>query len=263
MINYCKLKKKKKKKKYLNKTIENKILKDFFNLDTKRIINTSELIIFENYPIYLIIKTIDGGLNRKKGRKKKGCIEKGKHTKFTPDNLRDKVKNRLINYIIKTINDELKNNKIEGINGRLIQLKKEKKINYVTLLNKSFRDILSKKITEKAIKYNGNHNQILIDKIYEINRNGKKEEKEKTQNIIKILNMTIQEFFYYLNQIMDGELIISDNETNYILIVINKFASQLDEFNDGDINYNACIKNKCKNFLDIKKKLKSDKKKMV
>ena len=109
------------------------------------------------------------------GRKKKEDTSFRIHTKYSPDNIIKKIKGRLINYLIKFINNMIINKaKVNGEKYNIL-----KKINYkkytnimnknsnLNFLEKPVKDILSDKISPKYSSYSLNWNEKIIESILE------------------------------------------------------------------------------------------------
>ena len=113
--------------------------------------------------------------NQKSGRKIKKSGKTGLHNKFSDDNLIKKIILMILNIML-----DYCNNKISIIYRNIIGTGKDKKellkihsegkkrakvTLYKNLLNKSFKEIFSEKISEKYVKYDKNHNKNLIEKL--------------------------------------------------------------------------------------------------
>ncbi len=175
--------------------------------------------------------------NNNYGRKKKDSGEIGKHKDSAPDNMRQKVKTLTFKYIKETINDELEKINIKDFENispvKLLQINNEQTSNTtqkynLELLNKSIRSIFSVPISGKS-NNKKNHNEELINKIYEINRNGNLEKQKKTNKIIKFLNMKLKDFFDYVSIIMDNKNLEDkiDCKDDDIEGIIKKFVLKL------------------------------------
>jgi hypothetical protein len=135
------------------------------------------------------------------GRKKKNSGEIGKHDKYAENNMIRKmkviIKNDLLDFINSKIKNELnlsniiingkiyKENEIKLLNIKQDQIKDTNVDFNLTFLNTKIKDILSEKISKNnRIKYPSNFNDILINKIYQI---------ENGESITSILDMTFLE----------------------------------------------------------------------
>ena len=154
------------------------------------------------------------------GRKKKGCLDEGKHNKSSPDIIRKKIKTLCLKTIFKIFNDKL--NSINDINSlkekfnpfQLLKINQEQasqtsKQYNLDLLNRDFKTILSDKVT---LNFNNKeyHNRDLINNLYKINKEGNIEEKKRTKDFIDFMNMKFKDFFYLLkneNNINDNNII--------------------------------------------------------
>ena len=124
------------------------------------------------------------------GRKRKDLDETGNHTKFSEDNLIKKCKSILFIYIIKFINNSIKqvyNNNIGYFSNikQLLNINQEQKINSKVdynkeLLNKKLKDIFfSVKINSKYKYHSKDHNIKLIQELLNEEDAIKREKYEK------------------------------------------------------------------------------------
>ena len=132
--------------------------------------------------------------NKKKllGRKRKDGIEKGKHNKYSPDNIIKKIKTIFFKYIIIYINlikekhaQKYKENfefKKLSYENYINNLKKDKEI---LLLNKPLKDFVSLEISSKH-GLNFDFNRQKMEKILE--------EEKDNQKLKFLLNMTFDEW---------------------------------------------------------------------
>ena len=173
-------------------------------------------------------------INNQKGRKtneQKTNGIKGKHNKYSPDNMLRKAKVIVFEAILQTINSILIN---IDVNKKLKILKneqvKELKVSYnKELLNTKIKDIYSKEISSKYV-VDSDYNEKMIKSIYE--------EKEKYTEVIKILEKTLEECFQdfrdkenenklkeMLKKIIDIRLQKETNEyKNDVMDTINDFV---------------------------------------
>ena len=106
-------------------------------------------------------------------RKRKSEHSKGRHTKYSGDNLRRKIKRYTLNYALEFINKKIKQiyqgkigvgifkKKLLPINNCI---KTNMKIEYnMNLLNKTLGEIFSDNISYRYTNYCKNHNKIIID----------------------------------------------------------------------------------------------------
>ncbi len=98
--------------------------------------------------------------------------DKKVHDKFTPDNLRKKVKNLVLKNLLEFINNKIKSmyNNIGHGNSekKLFCLKAQKTdtySSYFELMNKNLKDIFSQDISEKCSNHQKDHNKNIIDSL--------------------------------------------------------------------------------------------------
>ena len=131
------------------------------------------------------------------GNKKLRAKKKGKHNKFSDDNLRRTCKHIILENLLNFINNKIReiyNNKIGNgifIKKLLIINQKQKcdssaKFNK-ELLEKSLKDIFSEDISRKIIKYPLNHNRNLINQLMN------EEDENKRIYFRKLFNLTFIE----------------------------------------------------------------------
>lgn len=165
---------------------------------------------------------------KKLGRKKKYCL-RGKHNKFSPDNMTRKFKRVFFESILNYIRSRMKkvgtyeNNYVKPIFFKIDQ-------NYISNINSNFnknmikrslREIFLEKASKKYSNYGLDHNRKLIEKIYN--------EKIQTE-VIDILDMTFGDCLEHLRgnhykqlegfekeyEIVINELKNKDNDDEYI-----------------------------------------------
>ena len=248
------------KKRKRTEDIANNLFPDTIN----NIENESELLSNQNICLFNTkILEIDKNCNKvrifdinetgKKGRKKKNSEDTGKHTKYSKDNLRSKVKNYSLDFLFLYFNKEIK--KID-INGRLYKIKyveNKIKVYYLDLLDKSLKSILSAPISGRSDK-NENYNKDLINKIYQINQ---EENSEKTEKIIQIFNLKYEEFFNYVKIIKDNGNLQEINDD--IKDMVKEFDLYLEKKLSKDIN----DKNYNQELIELIKKFPSDIRNMI
>ena len=129
------------------------------------------------------------------GRKKVNSTKKGKHNKYSDDNLVRKCKHLLLDTIMKFINKKIK----EIYNGdigqgklikKLFTLNHEQKSNSIAqfnkeLLCKTFQEIFSDNISTRYTNFPENHNKRLIEKL--IND----EDEEKRNYFYNLFNLNL------------------------------------------------------------------------
>ena len=137
----------------------------------------------------------------KLGRIKKESGKKGKHDKYKRDNIIRRFKVHLMNSIYEYINSLFLINKNCEKKRKIIKklssfdTKSICKKDNIKWLNSSIRNVFSKNITSKLLKFNKDYNKKLIDLIYQQN---------KEIDVIKILNKTIREMWLvYINDDVD------------------------------------------------------------
>ena len=154
------------------------------------------------------IKSKEENKNKnKQGRKLKFGNEKGKHNKYSPDNIIKKIKRIFFTNAIEYVNKLLLNykqtfkcsDKLKKLNYGLY-VNKSKKQNDSDMLNKLLKNIVSGKINGRNnIKYGDNYNEKIINKI--------SEKLDKDNELYLLLNMTFSEW-------IDSFLFKSINESN-------------------------------------------------
>ena len=168
-------------------------------------------------------KKIKSKEENKKGRKLKFGNEKGKHNKYSPDNISKKIKGIFLTNAIEYVNKLLLNykqtfkcsDKLKKLNYGLY-VNKSKKQNDSDMLNKLLKNIVSGKIDGKHnIKYGDNYNEKIINKI--------SEKLDKDNELYLLLNMTFSEW-------IDSFLFKSINESNDDLL-LSQLKNQINELN--------------------------------
>lgn len=133
----------------------------------------------------------------KRGRKKKNSTEKGKHNKYSSDNLIRKCKVTIINILNELINRKIKefyNNDISNKlrNEKLMKMNQEQIVNSnvkfnQSFLNKTLKEIFSQNLSSKCKRYNIDHNLKLIKELLN------EKDKTKRQFFNDIFNLTFLE----------------------------------------------------------------------
>ena len=174
------------------------------------------------------IKSKEENKNKnKQGRKLKFGNEKGKHNKYSPDNIIKKIKRIFFTNAIEYVNKLLLNykqtfkcsDKLKKLNYGLY-VNKSKKQNDSDMLNKLLKNIVSGKIDGKHnIKYGDNYNEKIINKI--------SEKLDKDNELYLLLNMTFSEWidsflFKSINQSIKG---IMSN------LLLSELRNQINELN--------------------------------
>ena len=250
-------------------------ISDLFPITINNSENISELLPNENnYEVNIKILEIDKNGNKRgifeiykkdnKGRKKKNSEEIGKHTKISKDNMRSKAKTISLDFLLHYLNEKIKKIDINDLNKnpdwRLYKTKyvdnKTKAYN-LNLLNQSLKSIFSAPISGRADK-NENYNKDLIDKIYQINQEGNS---EKTEKIIKFLNMKYKDFFNCVKIIKEQEKIqgidedIEDMVKDFYLFLEKNLSKD-----NKDKDYNQKLIDLIKNFPEYINNMKVKKK---
>jgi hypothetical protein len=250
-------------------------ISDLFPITINNSENISELLPNENnYEVNIKILEIDKNGNKRgifeiykkdnKGRKKKNSEEIGKHTKISKDNMRSKAKTISLDFLLHYLNEKIKKIDINDLNKnpdwRLYKTKyvdnKTKAYN-LNLLNQSLKFIFSAPISGRADK-NENYNKDLIDKIYQINQEGNS---EKTEKIIKFLNMKYKDFFNCVKIIKEQEKIqgidedIEDMVKDFYLFLEKNLSKD-----NKDKDYNQKLIDLIKNFPEDINNMKVKKK---
>ena len=120
----------------------------------------------------------EGNSQKKCGRKRKDIQRSdsySEHNKFSDDNIRRKCKHLVLKYILKFINDTIKNlykNNIgNGIFKKQLQTLNHSQKSNATIefnkkfINKTLQEIFSENITTRITNFPANHNQMLIQKL--------------------------------------------------------------------------------------------------
>ena len=148
------------------------------------------------------------------GRKRKNSGEKGVHNKYSEDNLLRKIKPKLKSELRKLINFKIKEDldlskitfngnrykKIEIINIKQDQVIDVDVENNKKLLNTKIKDFFSVERSGNYSSYPKNYNELLIQKIYEI---------DKDKKVTCVLEKTFLECLKYFR--MDKEILNNPN----------------------------------------------------
>ena len=117
-------------------------------------------------------------INNKRGRKPKNkSTDKSYHDKYATDNIRKKVKIKLVQSNLKIANDILKSSNIIQNKEDCLQkishdiIKSSKKENELKLLNMTLKELFSSKISTKFRKKSPDHNKKMIEKILRESQN--------------------------------------------------------------------------------------------
>ena len=152
---------------------DNSSTKIFINIDNEQNNQSNNQIYLENNDIKNNKKLFTISTKPLLGRKKKFEKNKGKHNKFSDDNLRKKVKHLVIRSVMNYINKKIESSYNDKINNKIIQIKfltlnKKQKSNSDVdynkdFLNKKIGDILSDKISKKYTNHKEDHNKTLVN----------------------------------------------------------------------------------------------------
>ena len=246
-------------------------ISDLFPITINNSENISELLPNENnYEVNIKILEIDKNGNKRgifeiykkdnKGRKKKNSEEIGKHTKISKDNMRSKAKTISLDFLLHYLNEIDINDLNKNPDWRLYKTKyvdNKTKVYNLDLLNQSLKSIFSAPISGRSDK-NENYNKDLIDKIYQINQEGNS---EKTEKIIKFLNMKYKDFFNCVKIIKEQEKIqgidedIEDMVKDFYLFLEKNLSKD-----NKDKDYNQKLIDLIKNFPEDINNMKVKKK---
>ena len=152
------------------------------------------------------------GKKRRRGRKKKGSLFKGKHDKYSSDNLIRKIKGIIINilfsFINLTIHEKYKNEPDYNIDkDKLMKIKQDQTVNSNIGFNQNFlketlENIFSVDISGKYKKYNSEHNRNLIIKLLNDNN---MERRQIFHNLFTKTFLECLEHFYGIKNINELE----------------------------------------------------------
>jgi len=187
--------------------------------------------------------------NTKFGRKRRCENQKGKHTKFSDDNLRRKIKHITLQPTFIFINGKIKelyNNNIGNGNSKKQLLKSNKNQKFKSnvkhdqeLLYKSLGDIFSDDISGKYSKYDKQHNKLLIEELKNEN------DFEKRIYFKKLFSLTFLQCLKHFR----GEESIKELE-GMKLFNENKNELNIKDDDDGD-NYKRTLETYINNFENI------------
>jgi hypothetical protein len=147
---------------------DNSSSEKFIIIDNKQF-NHEKYLENNDIKNYKKIFTISSKEKALLGRKKKSENIKGKHNKFSEDNLRRKVKHLVIRSIMNYINEKIESlyKGKKSFKNKFLTLNKMQKsnadINYnKDFLNKKIGNILSDKISKKYTIHKEDHNKLLV-----------------------------------------------------------------------------------------------------
>ena len=152
------------------------------------------------------------GKKRRRGRKKKGSLIKGKHDKYSSDNLIRKIKGIIIrilfSFINLTIHEKYKNEPDYNMDkDKLMKIKQEQTVKSNIGFNQNFlketlENIFSVDISGKYKKYNSEHNRNLIIKLLNDNN---MERRQIFHNLFTKTFLECLEHFYGIKNINELE----------------------------------------------------------
>ena len=170
--------------------------------------------------------------------------KKNKHNKYSPDNMRKRIKCFCFNTFIKKINEILKDIKNNALNKKynspinplkLLTLDynyitKNNRVDNLNLLKQSLKKILSGEVTGKFDNKEF-HNKNLIENLYDIDIESDLENKEKLKKIKNFLNMKFENFFSsFLNQNDTNNEIIFESKEEFMSLVDIYLKNEDDEY---------------------------------
>ena len=204
-----------------------------------------------------ILKT-EGGKNKKKGRKKNDEVSEGKHNRDSQDNIIKKIKVKILDYLLKFINNLLNSILKNKLNIYLEKEKYEKdldkekiikKIDYkkivddmkrennLNFLKISLKELLSYDISPKYSTLSKEINKSIIEEILN---------NEKDNEIIKfIFNLTFRDWFdifTYKNEIINN-CILDNKKAKIIIDNLERADKLLEEIYplNNENNYFSCF----------------------
>ena len=186
------------------------------------------------------------------GRKKKNDITKSKHTKYSYDNCIYKIKNKVINCVVYTLNKLLKNISSQNYEIKKIEsviFKDGTKCFNLLLLKKKIKEILLLNISPRYSNKFNNNNKFIIEKFSSNNLFSEILNMSFEDCINNLFMMSSNDFetkYSFENKLLFDEIEIKDNQEKKILRKL---------IEDGLTNYFQTIKSrkirKEKPFLNI------------
>ena len=176
--------------------------------------------------------------------RKEDFPKQNKHNKYSPDNMRKRIKCFCLNIFIKKINEILKDIKNSALNKKynnpinplkLLTLDynyitKNNRVDNLNLLKQSLKKILSGEVTGKFDNKEF-HNKNLIENLYDIDIESDLENKEKLKKIKNFLNMKFENFFSsFLNQNDTNNEIIFESKGEFMSLVDIYLKNEDDEY---------------------------------
>ena len=178
--------------------------------------------------------------------------DKKVHDKFTPDNLRKKIKNLVSKNLLEFINNKIKsmyNNIGHGNSEKKLFCLKAQKTDtyslYFEFMNKNLKDIFSQDISEKCSLYKKDHNKKIIESLIT------DEDKNKKNYFTKLFSLTFEDCLKNFR----GEKNIKELGEEF-----KNFSSMKEQLliENGE-EYVKCLEEKMKNLEEeIYKKVKKD-----
>ena len=222
---------------FANKTEKNYDLLDLSLPNLGIEINKKESALFNDYQKYSMPNDLQNiSTSKTLGRKKKGSVEKGEHTKYTRDNKTRKFKVRIEKALLGIINPKILKQKLKvtikgkeyNIEGILRINNKEKKDSTIAgnikLLSKSIKDFFN---TDIASNYSGHpedYNKIIINILYN---------SDNCKDITSILDMTFLECLKYYRK----DINIQSNPKYSCLRGLDEFYDELKKEFSHDKEY--------------------------
>lgn len=188
-------------------------------------------------------------IGKKRGRKKKGSLTKGKHDKYSEDNVFRKIKSNLLKFLLIFINSIIKEiyedeSDYDMEKDKLMQINQEQTVCSNIEFNKNFyketlENIFSVKISSKYKKFNPDHNRNLIIKLLNDNNI------ERRRIFHNLFNKTFLESL---------EHFLGSKKTNELegMKTFNEYKKELEDDKDYLATFEYILKN-YKEIIDNKK----------
>ena len=189
----------------------------------------------------LLIEKVNKSYNL---NRKEDFPKQNKHNKYSPDNMRKRIKCFCLNTFIKKINEILKDIKNSALNKKynnpinplkLLTLDynyitKNNRVDNLNLLKQSLKTILSGEVTGKFDNKDF-HNKNLIENLYDIDVESDLKNKEKLKKIKNFLNMKFENFFSsFLNQNETNNEIIFESKEEFMSLIDIYLKNEDDEY---------------------------------
>ena len=240
---------------FMNNEIEPNIISSnsVYNIIDKKDSTGNSNIIKEGIKNDLNSNKNQKNLGRKCKRYKYMSLrDKKVHDKFTPDNLRKKVKNLVLKNLLEFINNKIKsmyNNIGHGNSEKKLFCLKAQNTDtyslYFKFMNKNLKDIFSQDISEKCSLYKKDHNKKIIESLIT------DEDENKKNYFIKLFSLTFEDCLKNFR----GEKNIKELDEEF-----KNFSSMKEQLliENGE-EYVKCLEEKMKNLEEeIYKKVKKD-----